>query len=383
MKIDIAVHGRFHAFNLANQLHRRGALGRLYTTYPEFAAKKFMPPNAAVKCFPHFEAWRRLSSRLGLARSLSAGLPRRFGGAVAKHLVHSSSDILVGWSSATLESIPVARDLGMKVVIERGSTHIVHQTEVLRVAYDEIGQPFTDTPQEIVDREMREYDLADAIAVPSTIAAESFIRRGIPEEKLIVSRLGVDLDAFRPDPESAGRAERPRILCVGAVGVRKGAETLIRAVDKLRGAAELHLVGVVEDGFRALLDRLPLEHVVLAGAVPHHALVETYRGADIFCLPSVEEGFGMVVLEAMASGLPVVVSDQVGARDAISGKAGIVVPVADVDALAEALRTIVEDPQKRREMGERARQAAVGGANGWEDYVDRLWPAYLALAGGA
>ena len=184
-------------------------------------------------------------------------------------------------------------------------------------------------------------------------------------------------------PRSAGRAERPRILCVGAVGVRKGAETLIRAVDKLRGAAELHLVGVVEDGFRALLDRLPLEHVVLVGAVPHHALVETYRGADIFCLPSVEEGFGMVVLEAMASGLPVVVSDQVGARDAISGEAGIVVPVADVDALAEALRAIVEDPQKRREMGERARQAAVGGANGWEDYVDRLWPAYLALAGGA
>ena len=62
----------------------------------------------------------------------------------------------------------------MKVVIERGSTHIVHQTEVLRVAYDEIGQPFTDTPQEIVDREMREYDLADAIAVPSTIAAELY-----------------------------------------------------------------------------------------------------------------------------------------------------------------------------------------------------------------
>lgn len=381
MKIDIAVHGRFHAFDLAVQLQRRGAMGRLYTTYPALAARRFLPPEISLTCYPALELWRRFGARLGLAAGLPVGLPRRFAVGVARNMAGSSADILIGWSSATLEAIPVARSHGMKVVIERGSTHIAHQTDVLRAAYEAVGQTFTATPPEIIEREITEYNLADAIAVPSSIAADSFVQHGVAEDKLIVSRLGVDLARFQPSENPRSPDGPPRILCVGALGVRKGTATLIRAIDRLAGAAKLHLVGPVEKGFRPVLDALPLDHVTLTGPVSRDALPGLYRSADIFCLPSAEEGFGMVVLEAMACGLPVVISDQVGARDAVPEDAGRVVPVSDADALADALAPLVENADLRRETGTRARDAAVNGGNGWDDYVDRLWPSYEALVG--
>ena len=179
MKIDIAVHGRFHAFDLANQLHRQGSVGS--ATYPGLS-EKFMPPNAAV-VFPHFEV---------AATVPGSGLPmpvRRATAAIRGCPKPGPFVVDVSWVElGDAESIPVARSR-RRVVIERGSTHVVHQTEVLRVAYDEIGQPFLTRPGNRRPGNAG-YDLADAIAVPSTIAAESFIRGGIPEELGLATRSG-------------------------------------------------------------------------------------------------------------------------------------------------------------------------------------------------
>ena len=188
---------------------------------------------------------------------------------------------------------------------------------MLTQAYDAFELDFNETPGLIIEREMAEYEAADAIAVPTRFAADTFTARGIPAAKLLVAPYGVDLQRFYPAPARA--AEGPvRILFVGRVGIRKGVPALLRAFAPLAGAAELHLVGPVEPDTKELLARLPSAGLTIHGAVPAERLPALYANADIFCLPSLEEGFPLVLLQAMASGLAVVTTPEAGAADILS-----------------------------------------------------------------
>lgn len=334
-----------------------------------------MGPDVPLRTIPRLEAWRRLHPKIGLGPQPDLAIARSFGRFTARSLRGARADLLVGWSSATLEAIAPARDLGLKVVIERGSTHIVHQTDVLRDEYRRHGKEFSATDPGIIERELREYDLADAIAVPSRLAAQTFRDAGVPAEKLIVTPLGVDVDRFAPaGPRPTNSV--PRILFVGSLGLRKGTPLLLRAFSRLKEKAELHLVGPVEANFGSDLAGLPLDNVVMEGPASGEALLKQYAGADVFCLPSLEEGFGMVALEAMACGVPVVISDAAGAADAIApGENGLVFASGDENALAEALEALIGDPEKRRAMGRAARTRVTAGY-GWDDYVERAVAAY-------
>ena len=378
MKVCVSVHGRFHAFELAQGLHGRGALECLLTTYPAYAARRFIDPKISLRTAPWLEVWRRLYPKQRLGPQPDLAISEAFGRFCANALKSIQADVLVGWSSATLEAIPIARDKGMKVVIERGSTHIAHQTEVLQDEYRRHALDFRATAQGMVERELREYEMADAIAVPSRFAARTFTERGIPERKLIVTPMGVDLGRFSSTPLNAGD-RLPRILFVGTVGLRKGVPLLLRAFARLNDKAELHLIGPVEDHFRPIMATLPLDNVVVRGPVAGESLQGLYSEADIFCLPSVEEGFGMVVTEAMACGLPPVVTERVGASDTITpGENGLIVGNGDETELAEALSNLVSNAELRRTMGIAARKRVMSGCS-WDDYVDRAVAAYEKL----
>lgn len=378
MRIAVSVHGRFHAFELALGLHRRGLLECLQTTYPTYVTKRIMGPDVPLHTAPWLEAWRRLYPKLKVGPQPDFAIAKAFGSFAARSLRGSRADLVVGWSSATLELIVPAQDAGMKVIVERGSSHIIHQTEILRNEYIHRGKDFTVTDPRIIVRELREYELADAIAVPSRFAARTFTERGIPEEKMIVTPLGVDVTRFKPAGLKVEN-EIPRILFVGSLGLRKGTPLLLRAFARLKEKAELHLVGPLEADFALDLAKLPLDNVVIGGAVSGDVLMNTYANADVFCLPSLEEGFGMVALEAMASELPVVISDAAGAADVVTpGNDGLIFASGDESALAAALDALVGDPKKRRVMGAAARQRVLTGYR-WDDYVDRAVTAYERL----
>ena len=153
----------------------------------------------------------------------------------------------------------------------------------------------------------------------------------------------------------------------------------MRAFSRIKERAELHMIGPVEPGMGQLLSRLPLRGVVLRGPVRGGALAAEYEAADIFCLPSIEEGFGMVIPQAMASGLPIVTTKVCGAADLVrTGETGLVVPPSDESALLEALGSLLADPKRRHRMGE-AGQADVNTGCDWGLYVERAVRAYEAL----
>lgn len=374
MKVNIAVHGRWHAFELANGLYRRGALGRLATTYPAIVARRFLDPGIELRTRPLLEVRRRIYDRWRLGGKPDLAIATAFARFAARTMT-SDADILVGWSSGTLEAIRPARAAGLKVVIERGSTHIRNQMRVLRAAYAEFGLDYQGTEDEVVARELAEYEQCDAIAVPSDYAADTFVAEGIARAKLIVNPYGVDLAQFVP-PAHPTHNERPRVLFVGRVGIQKGIPWLLAAADRLTAQADIHLIGPVDDEARQFLTT-QRSNVVIRGPLARADLVQEYARADIFCLPSLQEGMPLTLLQAMASGLPSVVTP--AAQGPLrNGDEGIVVADKSSDALAEAIIRLIEAPDERAAMGMAARQAVVTGY-GWQDYADRALAAYRTL----
>jgi glycosyltransferase involved in cell wall biosynthesis len=155
-------------------------------------------------------------------------------------------------------------------------------------------------------------------------------------------------------------------MFVGGVTLRKGIPYLLDAFRRVTPPATLRLVGAPHPNLIARLGGLP-PRVEMAGVRTGAALAREYAAADVFVLPSVEDGFGLVVLEAMLAGLPVVVSDHAGASEAVrDGIDGCVVPARDESALAARLELLLSDSALRARMGAAARASAI--SRTWDDY---------------
>lgn len=369
MKVAIAVHGRFHGFELASELAARGLLARLDTTYPRFAC----PTGLPVRSLVWLEVIRRSWPRLDLPGTPDLFIARRFGHSLATHL--PKADILVGWSGASLEAIAPAQAAGMKVVLERGSTHMTHQSDLLRQAHARFGLNWQATDPRLAERELAEYRAVDLICTGSSYARQTFLDQGIPPDKIVVNPYGVDLTDFTPGQNPRFK----RILFAGQVGIRKGIPWLIQAFRALPDDWELHLVGPVEGSMKALFERFDMTRIILRGPLARAALAQEFRQAAIFCLPSIEEGFGMVILQAMASECAVVASTATGGPDAgVHGRELLLVPPGDTDSLAQTLGQLANDASLRSALGKAAR-ARVERGFGWNDYGERAIQLYQML----
>ncbi|MCS6943797.1 MAG: glycosyltransferase family 4 protein, partial [Geminocystis sp.] len=143
---------------------------------------------------------------------------------------------------------------------------------------------------------------------------------------------------------------RFRILFVGIIGFRKGVYYLLEAFRQLQlKDAELILVSPVEDDFKPILAKYEgLFHYI--HSLPNEQVSQIYHRSSVFILPSLIEGSAIVTYEAMASGLPVIVSENTGAI-ARDGKDGFIVPIRNVEALKEKIITLYENGDMRHEMG--------------------------------
>jgi glycosyltransferase involved in cell wall biosynthesis len=207
--------------------------------------------------------------------------------------------------------------------------------------------------------------------------------RVVPDRTVELVPNGVDLELFRP-PETASRPEGApvRLLFVGRLVRQKGLVYLLQSLGRLdpaiRAGVELELVGSGPDeaSLRALAAALGIAaQVRFAGWVAREAIVAHYQQADVFVLPSLDEGMPNVVLEAIACGRPVVATDLPGNRELVhAGENGFLVPRADSPALTVALDRVIADATLRRRMGAAGR--ALAECYGWAGVADR----YLALS---
>lgn len=206
----------------------------------------------------------------------------------------------------------------------------------------------------------REMELADLVLAPSSFVMET-IRKFYPNKEVALAPYGVDLEFWGAEEnQEPGRHEGSEVLrfvYAGQISLRKGIPLLIEAWEKagLR-SAELLLVGSwhLSDGKRASLPR-GVTHVPECS---RERLRDRYRQADVFVLPSFFEGFGLVLLEAMAGGLPAIASSATAGSDVITQSCGRVLPTGNVEALVDALRWFDRRRDRLAAMGAAAREKA-------------------------
>jgi len=210
--------------------------------------------------------------------------------------------------------------------------------------------------------EAQALQLARQVVVTSRSTVADVAALGVPPARIAVVEPGTD----RVPPAAAPRAHAGpvQLLCVATLTPRKGHAVLLQALAGLTQLPwVLHIVGSTErdPGLAARLQALaePLgERVVWHGELAHGALHAHYAAADVFVLPSLYEGYGMVVAEAIAHGLPVVATDGGALAHTLPSQAGLQVPAGVAPALQAALERMVVDTALRERFAAGARQAA-------------------------
>jgi glycosyltransferase involved in cell wall biosynthesis len=350
-------------------------LQRLMSSQPAFRAVQWGIPREKVRATIRYDALQRLATRLRVASTIPHFIHvtnDAFDRSVARQV--EPADVVVAWSGMALHTHRRARALGAKTVVERGSSHIAYQREILDEEYRRWGvHGRTTVDPWTIEKELREYEEADAIAIPSDFVRRSFLEKGVPEHKLIQVPYGVDLGAFRPGVKS-----KPgfRALYAGALSLRKGIPDLLEAAR--RASVELWLLGSRSEEVEPFLAEYAASHAY-QGAVPQSRLPEYYREADVFVIASVEEGLAMVIPQALACGLPVICTAHTGGDMLVQdGVNGFVVPIRDPDAIARRLAELRDDPARLESM-KRAAVESVAHGRSWSDYGRAMAEHYLRL----
>jgi len=340
-----------HAYYLAEGLHRHDMLQRAFVM--QYRGEHPFSPAIRTVYWTERIAYR-------LARYVRANQyvlrDNLFDLWVSRHL--NDANIFYGWTHHALYSLKQARRRGMITVLERANAHPLTTIRLLDAEYKRRGSTQPVYHPQILKKQLKELECADYIGVTSEWTRQSLIENGIAENRILLTPLGVDSARFIS--ADAPPDEIFRVLYVGQLRLRKGVQYLLEAWEALRlKKAELLLVGDVVPEFEPILRQyLPRNSTIkLLG----HAddAVRVYQQASVCVLPTLEDGFGLVVLEAMACGVPVIITEQTGAKDCVRRDVdGFVLPSADAGRIADTLEYCSEHRDQLLSMGRQARQQA-------------------------
>lgn len=381
MRVVLSAPGVFHHFALARELDSRGHLERIYTTYPWARVKRESLPHSRIRTFPWIhpaqlalkKRWRLSPSVLDRFDSVNAATFDKYVSATLPEC-----NFFIGMSGSGLRSGLHARAMGASYICDRGSSHVRYQVKVLAEEYARWGCAADHVPTAAIQREEAEYAAADFVLVPSEFAYRSFVEMGVAEQKLRKVVLAADVKRFYPVSEPD--ANEFCVLYVGQISFRKGIPYLLDAFLKLRHPRKrLRLIGPTEDRIKAYLRTAPLDGVHFEGAQPFESVRRAMSEAHVTVLPSVEDGFGMVLAEAMACGSPVISTINTGGLDLYrDGKEGFIVPIRDPEAILSAMECLAGDPGRRQSMSAAA-SAKMKELGGWKQYGDTVEKLLLGL----
>ncbi len=348
-KINLVVGGRYHAHRLAAVMVHQTDL-KIYSSAPP----SYWPgAEKQVSIVPHLSnIYAKLTRRMPSRRFKD--LSTQLFSSLAANLMRQDADIIYAWATFGLEAIKVGHARGAVSVLERSCPHILFQENLLQEESEMLGIPFVKSNRRFVDRCLEEYEIADKIIVLSNYAKRSFLERGFPESVLHLISLGPNFEPKQSLTPRAGSQTDAFVVGVVAGGVlRKGLKYLVQAWNGLRlPNAKLRIKCSVHELKRAPQIWREIEatpNIEIVGYM--NDLEDFYRGCDLFCLPSIDDGFGMVVFEAIACGCPVLVTENVGASDiVISGRTGYIVEARNASALADKIQFLFNNRDELKKM---------------------------------
>jgi glycosyltransferase involved in cell wall biosynthesis len=397
MKVVIAAGGRFHALHLAHQLEKRDALKKLFTFSYTSSDKNYISSN--LVCNHNFNKYLDfIFSKSRVCKFVNKSKfyvfkDNLFDSWLSKKMKDIGFvDIFIGWTHYFFKSLPEIRKTGAKIIAESGSCHILEQAKLLQEEYDKFGLSGPAINKKNTLKMLNEYEQADYIMTISDFVYKSFIKQGFPEKKLLKATCGIDVEYYlnsenllrQTQDERCFRDNKFRVICVGLLSLRKGIPYLLQAWNKLNlpeKDTELLLVGNMQQDLKNVLKQIKYpKNVNFYGSTNRATLAKLYQSSSAFVLPSIEDGFGMVIGEAMASGLPVICSTNTAGSDLIEdGKQGFIFKARDVDALSEKILWCYEHKDEAKKMGELGQERVKRFS--WDNYGERVFEVYQGVLG--
>ena len=364
--------GKFSYINVAKALIKKNQLVKIVSGWPWFKLKNENIPKNFVKSsslinllnffleqkisFTYFYDYLNKLNNINIDRITSKYVDK--------------ADVLLSMSGTGLNSGMSIVKEGKIYICERTSAHIIFQQEIISEEYKELNQPKFEIYKWFIDRELQEYEKSDIILVPSLFVKKSFEK--YYTKKVHVINLGVNLKNYFPIHTINKDNKFFNILWVGSLSIRKGLHYLIEAFKKFKHPKKrLHLVGVNYRDKNFFSNQLKDDNIFVYGYVEHYKLIEIMNKSDVFVLPSLEDGFGVAVLQVLATGCPVIVSENTGAADVIrEHKCGFVVPIRNSQIIADKLTLLSDDRLLLKEFSNNALKIST--KYSWDDYVNKL-----------
>jgi glycosyltransferase involved in cell wall biosynthesis len=354
-ELVIVVQGRFHAFELAKALLRRGLAVRVLTNYPSFVLPRFGLSKQNTSSFPSHGLIQRLAYRYQIAKdgnAMDRWLHRSFSRWAARQVHRLQPNLVHAFSGVALELFEDLQTRSPKIrkSLVRGSAHIRTQHQILLQEQKRAGTPIELPSQWMIDREMREYDLADNIVTLSSFAHQSFIDQQVPSDKLVVIPLGSDVRHFRPSRavidariNRLKSGARLQILFTGNISLQKGVIDLIKVAEALKDQCEFHLVGNVTPDADVIL-RESAHLFKCTPRQPEGSLSAQYNAADLYLFTTLQDGFAVVLAQAKAACLPILATQNCAAPDLVEeGVTGHIFPIRRPDLFIQRLQAWNQD----------------------------------------
>jgi glycosyltransferase involved in cell wall biosynthesis len=375
MKAVVAQKSSREHFAIARALHRQGLLALLiadwYVPQSRFA-------RLLLHCLPRPISLRALAAQapelpselvcglnsFGLSRRISEAWSRKRrrpydgylnSGAMFARKIASLSlpphDVFFGYSYDSLDALEAERSRGVLNVLDQVDPGVFEHELVMEEVerWKSYATLIADPPETYFRRNQQEWQTADAIIVNSQWSKQALIRSGAPEHKLEVLPLAYEASAVDLRSANNREAGNLRVLWLGTVCLRKGIQYLVEAARQLDSYPIEFLIGGPLHISDSSIREAP-RSVKFLGQVPRSQAGAFYQKGDIFVLPTISDGFALTQLEALAYGLPVIVTPNCG-QVVEDGRTGFIVPPRDAKALAQALLRFIHDRKLSSKMG--------------------------------
>ncbi len=239
------------------------------------------------------------------------------------------------------ESFKWVRRHGGKTLLSAGNSHPDNFWNILAEEHRRWNCPDPPVARHYYKRGKAMLEDVDYVLSPSSWVSKSFLERGFRPEQIIRDLYPVDLSCFNPNPAPRDKNRPLTVISTGMLSLRKGTPYLLEAfrlVLKTHPSARLLLTRNILDSALPVIQRYSDLPIDWAPNLPHPELAKRLQSADIFVLPSLEEGLVRTALEAMACGLPVILTPNTGSSDFVQpGVNGEIIPVRDPQAIADAV----------------------------------------------
>jgi glycosyltransferase involved in cell wall biosynthesis len=349
MRVAISTVRPFHVSMMANLLRARADRVDVYSSAPR---KFFSRLDAAVQTHLVPSPVEVLNKFVSLPREASLHGIGVWDRAVAMLLPRA--DLVIGLATQALATARTARRRGMRFALDRACPHVDFQQQLVMEESERVGARFEPEPAWFRERQLAEYEAADLILTPSRYTAQSFA----PElqSKIVIAPL-----LGRATAKGEIRLKRNTPFTVGVLGgnpLRKGYLYLLEAWKRL--ALPDARLRIRSGGDFSQYPRLAellreLPSVEIVEYIPD--IAEFYQGCDLFVLPSVDDGFGMALFEALANGVPSIATTQCGASELLTdGVDGLIIEPRNVDQLAEAILRVYRDEDLRQSLAHAGQQ---------------------------